>query len=98
METLGAFAFKGGTIGFSINWISLIGFMCYIISFLLFTRIILMFNLSYIFPICAGIVQIATLIASKFILKESMTIQGVLGASVIILGIIIMNIPKTVST
>lgn len=94
----GAFAFKGGTLGFSINWISAIGFICYLCSFLLFTRIVILFDLSYIIPICTGIVQVLVLLASKLIFKESMTIQGVLGASIIILGIIVMNIPKTVSS
>lgn len=98
MGTLGSLVLKEGTLGFSINWISLIGFICYILSFFLFTRIILIFNLSYIFPICAGIVQVATLIASKFVLKEAITMQGIIGASIIIIGIIIMNIPKNIST
>ena len=50
-------------------WISALGFICYIISFLLYTRIVMMFqNLSYITPICTGIVQILVLIASKLVL------------------------------
>lgn len=93
----GAFAFKGGTLGFSINWISAIGFICYLCSFLLFTRMVIIFDLSYIFPICAGIIQVLTLIAAKLIFKETMSIQGIIGASIIIIGIIVMNIPKTVS-
>lgn len=92
----GAFAFNSGTISFSINWISAIGFLTYLISFLLFTRIVVMFDLSYIFPIVTGIVQIITLIASKVIFKETLTLQGIIGASIIIIGIIIMNLPKTV--
>jgi small multidrug resistance pump len=94
----GTISLNEGTIGFSINWISLIGFVCYICSFLLFTKIVIMFDLSYIMPICTGIVQIITLIASKIVFKETITIQGIIGASIVIVGIIIMNIPKTVAT
>ena len=51
-----------------------------------------MFDLSYIYPISAGIVQILTLIASAFILKETISTQGIIGAIIIIIGIVIMNI------
>lgn len=94
----GTFSLSQGTIGFSINWISLIGFICYICSFLLFTRIVIMFDLSYIMPICTGIVQIATLIASKLVFKEAIGMQGIIGASIVIIGIMIMNLPKTINT
>ena len=91
----GTFALKeSGTIAFSINWISLIGFICYLVSFLIFTKIIIMFELSYIMPICTGIVQIATLVASRLVFKEIISTQGIIGASLIIIGIILMNIPK----
>lgn len=89
---------NGGTIAFSINWISLIGFVCYLCSFLIFTKLVTMFDLSYIMPVCTGIVQIITLIASKVVFKEIITVQGIIGASIVIIGIIIMNIPKVVVT
>ena len=94
----GTISLNQGTIGFSINWISAIGFICYLCSFLLFTKIVIMFDLSYIMPICTGIVQIATLIASKLVFKEVISIQGIIGASIVIVGIIVMNLPKTVTT
>lgn len=91
----GSFALNQGNIAFTINWISLIGFVCYLCSFLLFTKIVIMFDLSYIMPICTGIVQILTLIASKVVFKETITTHGIIGASIVIIGIIIMNLPKT---
>ena len=92
----GSFALNQGNIAFTINWVSLIGFVCYLCSFLLFTKIVIMFDLSYIMPICTGIVQILTLVAAKAIFKEAITTHGIVGASIIIIGIIIMNLPKTV--
>ena len=80
-----------GNINFGISPISLLGFVCYIGSFLLYTKMVVMFDLSYITPLCTGIVQILTLIASKIIFKENISIQGVFGASIIIIGLIIMN-------
>lgn len=88
----GTIAIKDNNIAMSMNVISGAGFACYIFSFLLFTRIVVMFDLSYIFPICTGIVQVITLIASYYIFKENISVQGVIGASLIIVGIIIMNI------
>ena len=94
----GSFAMVQKDISFTINWISLIGLVCYLMSFLLFTRLVIMFDLSYILPLCTGIVQILSLIAAKVIFKESFTTHGLIGASIIIIGIIIMNLPKTVSS
>ena len=90
----GTIALDKGTITFGMSIISGIGFVCYLCSFLLFTRIVVMFDLSYIFPICTGIVQILTLIASALVFKENITIQSVIGISIIIVGIIVMNFNK----
>lgn len=87
----GSFSMVEGNINFGINPISLIGFICYIVSFLIYTRMVVMFDLSFITPLCTGIVQILTLIAAKIVFKEQITIQGVIGASVIIIGILVMN-------
>ncbi len=87
----GKFAMVEGDINFGISPVSLLGFICYIGSFFLYTRMVVMFDLSYITPLCTGIVQILTLIASKVIFKENITVQGIAGASIIIIGLLIMN-------
>ena len=91
----GTISVENGNFNFGINLISALGFICYICSFLIFTRIEVRFDLSYIMPICTGIVQIATLVASYLVFKEEMSIQGVVGASLVIIGIIVMNIKTT---
>lgn len=88
----GSIALESGNINFGMSLISLAGFVCYICSFLLFTRIVVMFDMSYIMPICTGIVQILSLIAAKLIFKEEITLYGVIGAILVIIGIIVMNI------
>ena len=88
----GSFSMKDGNILFGMNVVSLIGFICYICSFFLFTRIVVMFDLSYIMPICTGIVQVLTLVASYMIFKEEISKQGIIGASLVIIGIIVMNL------
>ena len=90
----GSIKIADGNISFGVSFISGIGLLCYIISFVLFTRIVIMFDLSYIYPITTGIVQILSLIASKIVFKENITVQALIGASLVIIGIIVMNMPK----
>lgn len=90
----GSLSITQGNVNFGVSLISLIGLICYIGSFLLYTRIVVIFDLSYITPLCTGIVQILTLIASKLIFKENVSIQGVIGVSIIIIGLIIMNLKR----
>ncbi len=91
----GSLTNSNGELGFSISWISALGFICYIISFILFTRIIMMFeNVSYISPICNGIAQACIVIASIIFLKEKFSITTIGGAALIIAGVIIMNLNK----
>lgn len=90
----GSMFMKEGLINFNVSVISFVGLICYVASFLLFTRIVIMFDLSYIMPIVTGIVQVLTLVAAYFIFKEKFTLQSVIGASLVIIGIVIMNLKK----
>ena len=91
----GTLNINNGEINVGMSIVSMVGFLCYILSFFLFTRIVVMFDLSYIMPICTGIVQILTLVASYSIFKEEISKQGIIGATLVIIGIIIMNFKKT---
>ena len=88
----GSILAKDGNITLGMSLVSLLGLICYICSFLIYTRIVVMFDLSYIMPICVGIIQIAILVASYLVLKEEISKQGIIGASLIIIGIIVMNL------
>lgn len=77
---------------FTMNFISLIGFISYILSFLLFTNIVVKFDLSYIMPITSGLIQVLTLLSGFFIFNEVISTKGIIGASLVICGIIVMNI------
>lgn len=88
----GSFAVQNREISFGIDLISALGFVCYICSFLLFTKIIGMFDLSYIYPIITGIVQIMSLVLSSLVLGEKISWQIIVGAVIVIVGILVMNI------
>ena len=87
----GALAIENGNMNFNISLISFAGLFCYLCSFLLFTRLVVMFDLSYIMPLTTGIVQVITLVVSKVVFKENLTWQAVIGASLVIIGVLIMN-------
>ena len=88
----GSIKIEDKTFQFGISLVSAAGFICYLCSFLLFTRIVCAFDLSYIMPVCTGITQVLILIASNVIFKEKLSKQMILGASLVIIGIVIMNI------
>lgn len=94
----GTIAISGLDFSFSMSFISLLGFISYILSFLLFTNIVVKFNLSYITPITSGLIQIFTLISGFFIFKENISVNGIIGAGLVISGIVVMNIKSKEKT
>ena len=90
----GSLSINNSNVGLSINIISFVGLLFYIISFLLYTKVVTSFDLSYIIPIITGVSQILILLASWSVLKETISKQGIIGAIIIIIGIIVMNFKK----
>lgn len=90
----GSIGFENGNVGLSVNTISFLGIIFYVISFLLYTKVVTSFDLSYIIPIITGVSQILILLASWGILKETISKQGMIGAIIIVIGILVMNIKK----
>lgn len=86
------FNFKNGNVSFSMNFTSAFGFVCYIISFLLWTKILTIFDLGYIVPIALGISQVLMFFIGFGVFDESFSIMGILGISFIIVGVIFLNI------
>ena len=90
----GTIAISEGNLNFTVNMISMFGLVLYVVSFLLFTKIVTTYDLSFILPIITGITQILSLIAALVIFKEKVTIQGFIGIAMVIIGILIMNYKK----
>ena len=94
-QNTGSIAIEQGSILFSINWISFLGLVSYILSFLLYTKIVVKFDLSFIIPVTAGIVQVLTLVFGIILFKESITLLSIIGVALVIIGIVLMNIKVT---
>lgn len=75
----------------SMNWEAFLGFALYIISFLLWQKLIGKYNITKIFPITAGIVQIAILIIGIYLFKEKVSIINIMGTLLTIMGIILIS-------
>ena len=76
------------------GWITLLGFLFYIVSFLLWQKLLVKYDLSSMVPIVTGISQIIIIIIGYVIFKENVNIQNIIGAITIIVGIIIMTFGK----
>lgn len=103
LSSAGLILFKLGSSGLSvqlqhayfsmnISVMTIIGLLCYLVSFLLWMIIISRSEISYIVPLGVACTNIAILVASHFILQETITTNALIGAIVIIVGIVIMNL------
>ena len=77
-------------INIPISWYFIAGLFCYGMSFVLYMGVIT----KFIIPIVGGIINILIMISAIWVLKEKMTINMIVGAIIIILGIVIMNIKR----
>ena len=104
LTTLGLFLMKiGGNslsltlqngINFKIGFITLLGFLSYICSFLLWQKLLVTFDLTYIVPITTGIVQLVILLIGIIFFKEQISITGIIGALLIIVGVVLLAYGK----
>ena len=76
------------------GWFTFFGFCLYLISFLLWQRMLIKYDLSIMVPIVTGLVQIIVLVIGHFVFKENLSIISAIGAIMIVAGIVIMTIGK----
>ena len=89
------FALSERVISLEFNILTLLGFLSYAVSFVLFMIIIPRFNLSYITPITTGSVFVLTILVSWLILRERIDMYQWFGIGAILSGIILMNIRRS---
>ncbi len=71
---------------------SIIGYSCYIVSFILYTIVISKFDLSYIYPIIAGVSNVIILIIAVLLFQEKATAFSLIGSIFIVIGVALINI------
>ena len=83
-----------GSFSMSINFIAILGVICYICSFLLYMFLVSKFDLSYIVPVTQGIVYVLIFLSSIGVFKEKISTTGIVGMLMVIIGIVLLNIKK----
>lgn len=79
---------------FKMGWLTLLGFIFYAVSFLLWQRLLIKYDLSTMVPIITGISQIIIILVGYMLFNEKISVQGLIGAAIIIIGIIVISFPK----
>lgn len=74
----------------NVSLMTIIGFICYGISFLLYTILLNKFDLSFISPLTVAIVYVLLMITAFVVFKEPITIFKIVGCSLILIGILFM--------
>ncbi|WP_311873187.1 EamA family transporter [Vagococcus fluvialis] len=70
---------------------SILGLLCYLISFILWMIIISKSDVSYIVPLGLGITNVLILVGSMVVLKESINLYGIIGIVMILGGTLLIN-------
>lgn len=86
------FSISNGVFQIKLSLISIIGLCCYLLSFIIYMLVLPKFDLTYIMPVTSAISYISIYILSILVLKESVTIYGVLGSFIILIGVILINL------
>lgn len=71
--------------------LSVVGLLCYLSSFLLWMFIISKSDVSFIVPLGVGITNILILVGSVVFLKETITVNAMIGIALILAGTLVMN-------
>lgn len=69
---------------------SLIGILCYGLSFILYIILLSKFDLSFISPITVGLVYVLLMITAAFFFQEQFTLLKITGCMIILAGILMI--------
>ena len=81
---------------FSMNagWVTILGLLLYVVSFLMYMKLVAQNSLTYLMPVSQGVVYLLTLLVSLYVLHEKMAMHQWMGCLLILSGLILMNIKK----
>lgn len=81
-------------LSFSVDYRLILGMLFYVTSFFLFMVIVQKFDLTYIYPVAAGILYIVISLIGVLFLKEKVSLNQLIGMGFILIGVVFMNIKK----
>lgn len=77
-----------------VSLFSLIGFMSYGLSFILYTILLSKFDLSFISPLTTGVVYVLLMVTAFIFFKEQITFMKLFGSSLVLIGVFIIILQK----
>lgn len=83
-----------GGIKISAGYITILGLLFYLFSFLLYTKLLTLYDLSYIVPMAMAISQVLILIIAFFFFKEEINLYKGIGILLMLAGVVFINIKK----
>lgn len=78
----------------SVSFVSLLGFVCYGISFLLYVVLISRNDLSFLNPLTVGISSILIFASAVIFFGESITPAKIIGLILVLAGVFVINLFK----
>lgn len=81
-----------GRLLFNLTPALLAGIALYCVGFLLFTYLVSKFDLGYILPLTTALVYMVIFTMSFFVFHEVFSVAKIIGISLILLGVLLLNI------
>lgn len=86
--------FADGRAHFNITQYTVLGVLLYGCSFLVYMYLLSKYDLGYIIPLTTALVYVIIFTASFIIFKEVFTALKIIGISLIVIGLIFLNLKK----
>ena len=81
-------------INMEISFITIMGFACYGISFILYFIILSKYNISFVSIFSVGVIYILLMIVAFLVFKEPITTTKIVGSAIMLIGIAILLLNK----
>jgi small multidrug resistance pump len=87
-------AVQANPFGFTVtlSWKTVIGIICYLLSFLLWLIIVSKTQLSFAMPLSVGVVNMLVFLGSAYFLNEQITPMKIVGLVIIIIGLFLITL------
>lgn len=89
-----SFSISAEGFSFGTGWITLLGLVLYVVSFLIYMTLVARNNLTYLTPVSSAVVYILTTLVSLIVFRETMTPLQWIGWCLILVGAFLMNLHK----
>jgi multidrug transporter EmrE-like cation transporter len=89
-----AISLQGGSLQLQVSYISMLGLLCYVVSFVLFMALLTKHNLTYLLPILTGCLHVLVFLGAVFILKEKVSVTAVAGSLLVLTGVLMIGLAR----